>query len=137
MRPLSFDKHGILLVQLSRRNMARENVIAITSAEARLTGEKAIENGEDKKEVARQVFKAAKAGMFAPSDDEAFAAGVAILWELYPDDENLRQETRAIGDRAKMLNALVSGVPVDLEGWEPTPMPDDCIGLIEIWRDQV
>jgi hypothetical protein len=112
-----------------------EAIMAVTSAEARSAGERAIANGAEKRDVALVVMQTAREGFMAPDEATAFAASIAALWELYPDDEALRQETRAVGDRNKVLAALTNGVPVDMDAVELTPLPEDALGLLDVWNE--
>lgn len=113
----------------------RDTVVALVSSEARGVGEDVLAAGGDRVAVARAAMETARRNFMAPDESEAFAGAVAALWAIYPDDESLRQETRAVGDGNRLMGALLSGVPVDLTAWEPTPMPDDAIGLLQLWHE--
>lgn len=113
----------------------RDTIVAIALTEARSKAEPVMRNGGTKRDVALTVMRATRENWMAPDEDEAFAAAVGALWALYPDDEDLRQETKAVGDANKMLGALANGIPIDFDAWEPTPMPDNKLGLVELWRE--
>jgi len=113
----------------------RETIVAIVQTTAKAAGERVMKDGGDKRAVALAVMKDAHENWMAPEEEEAFSGAVAALWNLYPDDASLRQETAAIGDRNKMLSALMNGIPVDFDAFEPTPVPDDAIGLLDIWKE--
>jgi hypothetical protein len=113
----------------------RDNIGAITYAAARSAGGDVLEAGGEPADVARAAMRAASEGFLAPTESEAFAAAVAALWQLYPDDGRLRQETRAIGDANKTMGALLNGVPVAVDLLDLTPMPDDAIGLVDLWLE--
>jgi hypothetical protein len=111
-------------------------LVAITATEARSEGERLQGQGLEIREVALGVMRKARAGFMAPDENTAFLAAVSAIVQLYPERrETLMDEARAIGDRTKMLNALMQGVPVDFERFDPAPVPDDALGLIELWRE--
>ncbi len=110
-------------------------LVSLVAMSARSEGERVLNGGGDKIAVARAVMKDAHRHYMAPDESEAFMAAVAALWEIYPDDQVLRDETRAIGDRNKILLALTNGVPVDFERVELQQIPEGAIGLLEIWQE--
>lgn len=111
-------------------------LVAITSTEARSEGERLQRDGLEIRDVALGVMRKARGGFMAPDENTAFLAAVSAIIKLYPERrEVLLEEARAIGDRNKMLGAFINGVPVDFDAWEPTPVPDDALGLIELWRE--
>lgn len=114
----------------------RDNIVAIAAAQARSLGERERASGGDEHDVIVAVMRAALGNFLAPTEDEAFAAGVAASMEVYPERrDTILAEARSIGDRAKILNALASGVPVDLERATVAPMPDDALGLIALFEE--
>lgn len=116
--------------------MANEVLINLAYLDAKYAGQMMIDNGiTNKANIARACFKAARNNFMAPDDNEAFAAGIAAMWELFPDDDALRQETKAIGDRNKVMLALESGVAVDMEAQHFEDFPENSIGLLKIYRE--
>lgn len=113
----------------------RDHIVAIVLATCRSYGIVAKANGGDQRDVALEVMRHARDHFLAPDEGEAFAASVGCLWELYPDDETIRQETKAIGDRNKLMGALLSGVPVDFDAVKLTEVPAAAVGLIELWAE--
>lgn len=113
----------------------RDSIVALAAAEARGPAQLAKESGASQRDVALAAMRTTRRNFMAPDESEAFAAAAAVLYELYPGDERLRQEVTAIGDRNKMMQALVNGVPVDFDRVELTQVPDDALGLIELWRE--
>lgn len=85
--------------------------------------------------VAVAAMRAARANWTAPSEDEAFVAALGALEGAYPDLPILA-EARAIGDRSKVLAALVDGVPVDMEAAlaRIAPFPDAPLDLLGLWE---
>lgn len=94
--------------------MIREQVVAIATQVGRSAGELRVSEGDPEREVALAAMRAAKDCWLAPTEDEAFIAGVAALTEVLPGRRDLiLAEARAIGDRTMILGALSEGVPVD------------------------
>jgi len=112
----------------------RESIIGLVSSVAAAAGRPILDAGGERKAVAEAVMKSAKHNWMAPTEDEAFMGAIAALWKLYPDDQDLRDETTAIGDRNKTMIALMNGVPVDVDALELQDFPENSIGLLEIWR---
>ena len=113
----------------------RETIVALAAAGARTEAQQLVNAGAGQREVALAVMRSTRGHFMAPSEGEAFAAAVAMLWELYPDDAALRQEVAAIGDRNKVMLALLSGVPVALDEVELTPFPAHQLGLLELFEE--
>ena len=113
----------------------REHIVAIAAAVARGDAQALLESGATQREVALAVMSRTLGCFMAPDENEAFAAAVAVLWELYPDDAALRQETTAIGERTRVLGAIVAGVPVALDEVALTPMPDPALGLLALFEE--
>jgi hypothetical protein len=114
----------------------RNNIAAITAAEIRSTGAAAVARGDSEREVALALMRAARQGFMAPTEDEAFLASVSALAEALPDrKDTIMAEARTIGDRSKILNALVNGVPVDFDSVQIAEPPEDALGLVTLWHE--
>lgn len=85
-------------------------------------------------EAALAAMRAARAGFMAPSDEEAFVGAVGALAEAFPDLPIL-DEARALGDRSKVMGALLGGVPVDMEAALEglAPFPDPPLNLVRLF----
>ena len=115
--------------------MIRENIVAIASSGARSTLESKVGIDPDR-EVMTAAFVEALDNFLAPTEDEAFMAGTSAIIHLFPDrQEVVLAEAKAIGDRSKVLNALLSGVPVDMDRVEIPEVPDDAVGLIDLFTE--
>lgn len=112
----------------------RESIVAIVAAGARSDASVLLERGADRRDVADHVMRYAFDHFLAPEAVEAFAGACAALYELYPDDAELRQEVEAIGARNRVLLAIESGVPVDLSRVDLPVMPAEPIGLVNLMR---
>ena len=113
----------------------REHIVAMAAATARPDARALLENGGTQRDVALEAMRGALGCWMGPDEDEAFTAAVVVLWELYPDDAALRQETTAIGERTRVLGAIVAGVPVALDEVVLTPMPDPALGLVALFEE--
>lgn len=115
--------------------MIRENIVAIASTGAQHEVEGKL--GElSEREAMVALFKAALDNFLAPTEDEAFMAGTSAIIGLFPDRrEVVLAEAKSIGDRAKILNALMSGVPVDMDRAEIAEAPEDAVGLIKLFGE--
>lgn len=113
----------------------RDNIVAITSVEAESAARRALKAGGSERDAALAAMEAAREGWLAPSEDEAFMASLSGLIKALPErKDTLLAEAKAIGDRNKMLQALMNGVPVDMEAWAPADFPDDAFGLLALWH---
>lgn len=106
--------------------------IALASHDARGVVEKMA--GDPFEDVAVAAMRAARGNFMAPTDEEAFVGAVGALIEGFPDLPILAEAT-ALGDRTKVMAALLSGVPVDtdaaLEGL--APFPDPPLNLVRLF----
>lgn len=115
--------------------MLRQQVVALVCAEGR--GECVRLAGGSFEDVAVAVMRGARANFLAPTEDEAFVGALGALGEAFPDLPILA-EAQALGDRSKLMAALmnpVPGVTVDIEAAEAglAPFPDPPLGLVELW----
>ncbi len=115
--------------------MIRENIVAIASTAARHEVEGRL--GElSEREAMVAAFGAALGNFLAPTEDEAFMAGTSAIIHLFPERRAVvLAEAKNIGDRSKVLNALMSGVPVDMERVVIAEVPEDAVGLIELFNE--
>ena len=113
----------------------RKHVISIVSVSAQGTAQRLVDAGADRRDVAVAVMEDARQNWIAPTEDEAFVGAIAAMYKLYPDDDRLRAEVRALSDRSKLGRSLLDGVPIDFERVDLAPMPDDALGLVALWQD--
>lgn len=79
----------------------------------------------------RAAMKATRQHWMATEEDDQFKAAVAAIYEL--SDEPTRSKILKEMEALRNINALISGVPVDLAALpEPDPEP---IGLLNYWRE--
>lgn len=81
---------------------------------------------------AKAAFKAARNHFMAPRDEEMFQGAVAAIYELSDEQTQARivEEMQGI----KTLNAILSGVDVNLDNFKPMETP---IGLMKLFRESV
>lgn len=109
--------------------------VAIASHEAETAARRAIEGDGADEDVVRAAFEAARSNWLAPDDGEALAAGIAALVAVWPERKAaILQEAAAIGSFNKLMLAIENGIPVDFEAWEPEPMPENPLGLLQVYR---
>jgi hypothetical protein len=115
----------------------RETLVALVAADGRANCMSLVRDGDDPADVDAAVMRRAFGHFMRPEPGEAFAGACAALYELYPDDGDLRQEVQSIGDRNKVLLALENGVPVDWDAVELTPLPARTLGLLQLMRNEL
>jgi len=74
--------------------------------------------------------KVAQANFMAPSNDEQFKGVVTALYER--SDEEMKARIKADLEALKILNAMLSGVPVDLS---TIKHPENPLGLMGMFHE--
>lgn len=116
----------------------RNTIVHLVVASCRPAGERAVSNGDSERDVALEVMRDARANWMCPTEDESFMASVAALIAIYPERRDvLMQEARALGDRNKMMQAILNGIPVDMGAWEPEDFAEGGFGLVGLWNDSL
>ncbi len=104
------------------------NIAALVTMEAKTAVDRC--GSDDLAERFAAACKVAQGHWMAPSEDDGFLGAVGALYELADEDERTR--ILAECESIKVMNAMLSGVPVDLDAIEAL---EDPIGLMKIWRD--
>ena len=113
--------------------MGRENVILLVASVART----AAKDEADWPARIEAAMKAAKddGSFFTMDEDEQFRGAIGGLLMLANElgDEDMTDRLTAEVDGIKVLNAMFSGIPVNLDA---VKVPDNPLGLIQIWKKQ-
>ena len=114
----------------------RETVIALTCATAKANGEAGIDSSAPDEVIWVSMAREARGCWLAPTADEAFVAWAAALMGLWPEKKDVIQaELKAIGDRSKIMNALMNDVPVDFARIDVADYPEGSLGLLRLWEE--
>lgn len=118
----------------------RENIVLLVSDKAQGIGESLIEGDSFTREfrpVAEAMMAACRNSWLAPTEDEAFVAWVAALAGVFVDKKDtIIAEAKWLGDQARVLAALESGIALDMSSIGSSQPPDGAVGLVDIWRGE-
>lgn len=106
-----------------------EVILRIAAAEAE-SAIMALGDDADLESRFRAAAASTKHNWMAPDEDTAFRAAIAALYISAPEEDQPRilEEAEAL----KIISAMLSGIPVDLDA---VKMPENPIGLMKLWRE--
>lgn len=108
--------------------------IALATVDAETAGRRVKDTGASVHEVGVECMRTAIRNFMRPTEDEAFIAAAGALTELYPEKkEAILAEGKHLGDKSKLVQALIDGLPIDMSRVDVSPMPEDAIGLTEMY----